>query len=83
MDSPKATNAIRNDLLKGHQLLVRNNHITCDLSAQSVRYCCFGNLKPLPIQEVNQMNGNQGYFNLERAEASRIYSLELEVVSFQ
>jgi hypothetical protein len=43
-----------------------------------IDYCTFGNSKPFRIRIVNQINDNYDYFYLKRADASRIYGLELE-----
>ena len=43
-----------------------------------VDYCTFGNTKPFRIRIVNQYNDNHDYFYAKKADASRIYGLELE-----
>jgi hypothetical protein len=43
-----------------------------------IDYCTFGNSKPFRIRIVNQLNDNYDYFYVKRADASRIYGLELE-----
>ena len=43
-----------------------------------IDYCTFGNSKPFRIRIVNQLNDNYDYFYIKRADASRIYGLELE-----
>lgn len=43
-----------------------------------VDYCSFGNSTPFRIRMVNAYNENQDYFYLKRADASRVYGLELE-----
>ena len=40
--------------------------------------CPFGNTKPFRIRIVNSINDNFDYFYVKRADASRIYGLELE-----
>jgi len=40
--------------------------------------CPFGNTKPFRIRIVNSINDNFDYFYIKRADASRIYGLELE-----
>ncbi len=49
-------------------------HLTVD----RVDYCTFGNSNPFRIRIVNQFNDNYDYFYLKKADASRIYGLELE-----
>jgi hypothetical protein len=43
-----------------------------------VDFCSFGNSTPFRIRIVNAYNDNQDYFYLKRADASRVYGLELE-----
>lgn len=50
------------------------------LSIQRVDYCTFGNSNPFRIRVVNLLNDNFDYFYFKRADASRIYGLELEHV---
>jgi hypothetical protein len=55
-----------------------------DLSVMShlyvdrIDYCTFGNSTPFRIRIVNAYNDNQDYFYVKKADASRIYGLELE-----
>jgi len=48
------------------------------LYVDRVDYCAFGNSKPFRIRIVNSRNDNQDYFYVKKADASRIYGLELE-----
>ena len=43
-----------------------------------VDFCSFGNSTPFRIRIVNAYNDNQDYFYVKKADASRIYGLELE-----
>nr|WP_245402713.1 hypothetical protein [Pontibacter sp. E15-1] len=43
-----------------------------------IDYCTFGNSSPFRIQVVNELNDNYDYFYVKRADASRVYGLELE-----
>ncbi|WP_424963356.1 hypothetical protein [Ekhidna sp.] len=43
-----------------------------------VDLCAYGNTQPFRIRVVNQINDNFDYFYIKRADASRIYGLELE-----
>jgi hypothetical protein len=43
-----------------------------------VDFCTFGNSMPFRIRIVNAFNDNPDYFYIKRADASRIYGLELE-----
>lgn len=48
------------------------------LFVSRVDYCTFGNTHPFRVQIQNQLNDNYDYFYVKRADASRIYGLELE-----
>lgn len=48
------------------------------LYVERVDYCTFGNSKPFRIRIVNNLNDNYDYFYVKKADASRIYGLELE-----
>ncbi len=48
------------------------------LNIDAVDYCTFGNSKPFRIRVRNILNDNYTYFYVKRADASRIYGLELE-----
>lgn len=50
------------------------------LSVQRVDYCTFGNSNPFRVRVVNLLNDNYDYFYFKKADASRIYGLELEHV---
>jgi hypothetical protein len=48
------------------------------LYVDRVDFCSFGNSAPFRVRVVNAYNDNQDYFYLKRADASRVYGLELE-----
>ncbi len=50
------------------------NHLYVD----RVDFCTFGNSTPFRIRIVNAYNDNQDYFYIKKADASRVYGLELE-----
>ncbi|MEC8650656.1 MAG: hypothetical protein VXX82_06980, partial [Verrucomicrobiota bacterium] len=49
-----------------------------NLFIDRVDFCTFGNTKPMRVRVVNQHNDNHDYFYVKKADASRIYGLELE-----
>ncbi|GAB2550093.1 hypothetical protein [Rufibacter soli] len=57
-----------------------NESLMEQLSVQRVDYCTFGNSNPFRIRVVNLLNDNYDYFYFKRADASRLYGLELEHV---
>ena len=48
------------------------------LFAERIDYCTFGNSQPFRVRIVNTLNDNFDYFYIKKADASRIYGLELE-----
>jgi hypothetical protein len=61
-------------LLKVHGDLSVMEHLYID----RIDYCTFGNSLPFRIRIVNGINENPDYFYVKRADASRVYGLELE-----
>ena len=49
-----------------------------NLYIDRVDFCTFGNTKPMRVRVVNQYNDNHDYFYVKKADASRVYGLELE-----
>ncbi len=52
--------------------------IMSNLYIDRVDFCTFGNTKPMRVRVVNQYNDNHDYFYVKKADASRVYGLELE-----
>jgi hypothetical protein len=48
------------------------------LNIDAIDYCTFGNTKPFRIKIRNILNDNFTYFYIKKADASRVYGLELE-----
>ena len=48
------------------------------LAVENVDYCLFGNSNPFRIKIRNLLNDNYDYYYIKRADASRVYGLELE-----
>jgi hypothetical protein len=48
------------------------------LNVDCIDYCTFGNSKPFRIKIRNVLNDNYTYFYVKKADASRVYGLELE-----
>jgi len=55
-----------------------NTTVTEHLSVDRIDYCTFGNSNPFRIRIINNFNDNFDYFYIKKADASRIYGLELE-----
>ena len=53
------------------------------LTVDSIHYCTFGNSKPFRIRVRNILNDNYTNFYVKKADASRLYGLEMEdIISF-
>jgi hypothetical protein len=52
--------------------------VVSHLYIDRVDFCTFGNSTPFRVRIVNAYNDNQDYFYIKKADASRIYGLELE-----
>lgn len=52
--------------------------VTQHLSVNRVDVCVYGNTRPFRIRVINTINDNFDYFYIKRADASRVYGLELE-----
>jgi hypothetical protein len=48
------------------------------LNVDAIDYCTFGNSKPFRVKIRNILNDNYTYFYVKKADASRVYGLELE-----
>lgn len=48
------------------------------LMVESVDYCLFGNSNPFRVKVRNLLNDNYDYYYIKKADASRVYGLELE-----
>jgi hypothetical protein len=48
------------------------------LTISRIDYCTFGNTKPFRIRIINGLNDNYDHFYVKKADASRVYGLELE-----
>lgn len=55
-----------------------NNDIIKFLNVDAIDYCTFGNSKPFRVKVRNILNDNYTYFYVKKADASRVYGLELE-----
>lgn len=55
-----------------------NPDIVKFLNVDAIDYCTFGNSKPFRIKVRNILNDNYVHFYIKKADASRIYGLELE-----
>jgi hypothetical protein len=72
---------ILNDGLKQIYALIKvagDMSVVQHLYVDRVDFCTFGNSMPFRVKIVNAYNDNQDYFYVKKADASRVYGLELE-----
>lgn len=48
------------------------------LNVARIDFCTFGNTKPFRVRIINRLNDNYDHFYVKKADASRVYGLELE-----
>ena len=77
---PSDIDYIEKALIDTYQLLMVDGEPIPYLKIASIEYCSFGNSKPFRIKVINEMNDNHDYYYIKRADASRIYGLELEEI---
>ncbi len=65
-------------LVEMYRLLMSDGSKIDYLIVNSIDYCSYGNSKPFRIKILNQINDNYDYYYIKRADASRVYGLELE-----
>jgi hypothetical protein len=72
--------ALNEDLKRIYALLKVDGDFSVvqHLYVDRVDFCTFGNSMPFRIRIVNAYNDNQDYFYVKKADASRVYGLELE-----
>lgn len=71
---------IQAELIKIYELLVADGDKIPFLKIEKIEFCSFGNSKPFRIKVRNEINDNHDYFYIKKADASRIYGLELEEI---
>ncbi len=69
---------INRELINLYQTLSSGGSPLVYLKVGSIDFCTYGNSKPFRIKIVNEVNDNHDYFYIKRADASRVYGLELE-----
>lgn len=67
-------------LKKVYSILISdgNDEILQYLNVDHIDFCTFGNSRPFRVKVRNILNDNFTYFYIKKADASRIYGLELE-----
>jgi hypothetical protein len=77
---PNEINRIHDGLKQIYSILKTEgeSRVHRHLHVERVDYCTFGNSHPFRIKIVNDFNDNYDYFYVKKADASRVYGLELE-----
>lgn len=65
-------------LVETYQTLTAGGRQVGHLQVAGVEFCVYGNSQPFRIKIINRTNDNHDYFYIKRADASRVYGLELE-----
>ncbi|HVX51389.1 MAG TPA: hypothetical protein VHB48_14585 [Chitinophagaceae bacterium] len=71
---------LREELVKIYAILKTEGDFSfiTHLDVERIDFCSFGNSQPFRIRIVNRYNDNYDHYYIKRADASRIYGLELE-----
>ncbi len=75
---PSEMQEVYNQLVDLYQLLIADGGHLDYLTVERVDFCAYGNSQPFRIKILNQINDNYDYYYIKKADASRIYGLELE-----
>jgi hypothetical protein len=78
--APHEMETLKSDLKYIYALLKVDGDLTVmdHLYVDRIDFCSFGNSLPFRIRIVNGINENPDYFYIKKADASRVYGLELE-----
>lgn len=78
--SPDEWQTLSHELTKLYIILKADGDFSLmdNLLIDRVDYCTFGNSNPFRVRVVNAINDNQDYYYIKKADASRVYGLELE-----
>lgn len=55
-----------------------NTKVLEHLQVARIDFCTFGNTQPFRVRIINRLNDNYDHFYVKKADASRVYGLELE-----
>ncbi len=78
MLKPSEMEETHDRLVDLYQLLVADGRRLPYLAVASIDFCAYGNSQPFRIKILNQINDNHDYYYIKKADASRVYGLELE-----
>ena len=75
---PSDMEQIYHSLILLYEKLYADGAPTAYIKVGSVDFCTYGNSQPFRIKIVNEINDNHDYYYIKKADASRIYGLEIE-----
>lgn len=75
---PGELDEVHERLVDLYQELVADGRHIGHLKVASIDFCSYGNSQPFRIKILNQINDNHDYYYIKKADASRVYGLELE-----
>tara|TARA_R110001592_G_scaffold99522_3_gene283533 strand:- start:5494 stop:6519 length:1026 start_codon:yes stop_codon:yes gene_type:complete len=76
--SPNEMDYLYAGLVEIYRFLISDGTKIAHLTVDGIDFCGYGNSKPFRIKILNQLNDNYDYYYIKRADASRVYGLELE-----
>lgn len=75
---PTELNELNEQLVEIYQILIADGSHINYLKVDRVDFCVYGNSQPFRVKILNLINDNYDYYYIKKADASRIYGLELE-----
>lgn len=75
---PSEMEDLHERLVHLYQMIVADGRMVDHLRVASIDFCAYGNSQPFRIKILNQINDNHDYYYIKKADASRVYGLELE-----
>jgi hypothetical protein len=75
---PSELHDLHERLVDTYQSLIADGRRIDYLTVASIDFCIYGNSQPFRIKILNQINDNHDYYYIKKADASRVYGLELE-----
>ena len=75
---PSEIEEMQEKLVALYQLVVADGRKNEHLKVASIDFCGYGNSQPFRIKILNRINDNHDYYYIKKADASRVYGLELE-----
>lgn len=75
---PSEQEDLHERLVELYRILTSDGKPLPYLRVASIDFCSYGNSQPFRIRILNQLNDNYDHYYIKKADASRVYGLELE-----